>query len=238
MGAGFFIAGTDTGVGKTHTTVALLHAAARLGYSTVGMKPVAAGFDKVAGRWINEDVEALLAASSIAAARKEINPYALREAIALHIAADHQGLGLAIPPLCAAYEALSGRADVVLVEGAGGFLVPLDATHDMGDLAVALRLPVILVVGMRLGCLNHALLTAEAIRTRGLTLAAWVANDLGTGMAEYAANLATLERRLAAPLLASLPWQPGQDARRAADTVRLRAWASLAGGAAFPAPTA
>jgi dethiobiotin synthetase len=224
---GFFIAGTDTGVGKTYATVALLQAAARLGYTTLGMKPVAAGFEQRDGMWVNDDVAALTAASTVKAEARLINPYTLRAAIAPHIAADHQGVSLRIPPVRAAYTALAAQADVVLVEGVGGLCVPLDAEHDMADLALALGLPVILVVGMRLGCLNHAVLTAEVMRARGLSLAAWVANDLGTGMAEFEANLSTLTQRLGGPPLAVLPWQPTPCPERASDAVVLSRWTAL-----------
>lgn len=226
MKAGFFITGTDTGVGKTRTTCALLHAAAQLGYSTIGMKPVAAGFERQGEGWQNEDVEALIAASSVKTDRRLINPYALRNPIAPHIAAEQQGVALRIPPVRAAFEALVEQAEVVLVEGAGGFVVPLDATHDMADMAVALGLPVILVVGMRLGCINHALLTAEAIRHRGLILAGWAANNLGTDMAAFDANLTTLEQRLGGPPLAVFPWRPDEGAEAASRHVVLPRWQS------------
>jgi dethiobiotin synthetase len=229
MRAGFFITGTDTGVGKTRTTCALLGAAAQLGYSTVAMKPVAAGFERQGEAWCNDDVEALVTAASVKADRRLINPYALRSAIAPHLAAEQQGVALRIPPVRAAFAALTEQADVVLVEGAGGFVVPLDATHDMADLAVALGLPVILVVGMRLGCLNHALLTSEAIRSRGLSLAGWVANDLGTDMAAVEANLTALERRLGRPALATFPWHPTESAEAARRHVVLPRWQALLG---------
>ncbi len=227
MKAGFFITGTDTGVGKTRSTCALLHAAAQLGYSTVGMKPVAAGFERRGDTWHHDDVEALIAASSVKADRRLINPYALRSAIAPHIAAEQQGVALRIPPVRAAFDNLAEQADVVLVEGAGGFVVPLDAQHDMADMVVALGLPVILVVGMRLGCLNHAILTAEAIRNRGFLLAGWVANDLGTDMAAFEANLATLEQRLGGPSLAVFPWRPDEGIETASRHVVLPRWQSL-----------
>ncbi|TSA23111.1 MAG: dethiobiotin synthase [Betaproteobacteria bacterium] len=228
---GFFIAGTDTGVGKTHATAALLYAAAQLGYQTVGMKPVAAGFEQRDGAWVNDDVAALTAASTVKAEARLINPYALRVAIAPHIAAEQQGVNLRIPPVTAAYTALAAQADVVLVEGVGGLCVPLDAEHDMADLALALGLPVILVVGMRLGCLSHAVLTAEVMRARGLSLAAWVANDLGTGMAEFEANLSTLTQRLGGPPLVVLPWEPMLRPERTGDAVVLSRWAALLRGA-------
>lgn len=228
---GFFIAGTDTGVGKTYATVALLYAAAKLGYRTVGMKPVAAGFEQREGVWVNGDVAAIAAASTIKTEAKWVNPYALRSAIAPHIAADQQGVNLRIPPVTAAYAEIAAQADVALVEGVGGLCVPLDAEHDMADLAVALGLPMILVIGMRLGCLNHALLTAEAMRARGLSLAAWVANDLGTGMAEFEANVSTLTQRLGSPPLAVFPWQPTLSPERTSDAVVLSRWTALLIGA-------
>jgi len=227
MKAGYFVAGTDTGVGKTRTTCTLLHAFARLGHSTLGMKPVAAGCERHGDVWQNEDVEALIAASSVVADRRLINPYTLRTAIAPHLAAERQGVNLRIAPIRDAFEQLALKADIILVEGAGGWSVPLDDHHDMSDLAIALGLPVILVVGMRLGCISHALLTAEAIAHRGLKLAAWIANDLGTGMAAYSENLATLQARLPAPLLAELPWKPNQQTIDAAQIVSLKRLSDL-----------
>jgi dethiobiotin synthetase len=165
---GFFVTGTDTGVGKTLVSAALLHAFARLGHRVVGMKPVAAGADQIDGVWCNEDVLQLQAAANVvAAAPAWVNPYLLRTPVAPHIAADHQGVSIELPRIRDAYEHLADLADVVIVEGAGGFKVPLSATRDSADLAKYLALPMILVVGMRLGCINHALLTAEAIAARG-----------------------------------------------------------------------
>jgi dethiobiotin synthetase len=204
---GFFITGTDTGVGKTRVAAALLRAYGRLGYRCVGMKPVAAGAEQVDGVWVNEDVIELRAAANVEAPMEQVNPYLFREAMAPHIAAERKGVSIELPRIRAAYEVLAREADVVVVEGAGGFLVPLSRDRDMADLAVALQLPVILVVGMRLGCLNHALLTREAVLARGLSMAGWVANRLDPAMAAYDENLATLARRLPAPLLAELPFQ-------------------------------
>ncbi|NWG88178.1 MAG: dethiobiotin synthase [Hydrogenophilaceae bacterium] len=214
---GLFVVGTDTGVGKTRVAAGLLTAYGRLGHRCVGMKPVAAGAELQNGAWVNEDVERLKAASTLTAAEDLVNPYLFREAIAPHIAADHKGAVMEVPRMRAAYEALARMADVVVVEGAGGLLVPLSATQDMADVALALGLPVILVVGMRLGCLNHALLTREALAHRGLDLAGWVANRLDGSMAAYGENLATLEGRLGVPLLADLPFAPEASAERVAD---------------------
>ncbi len=203
-GRGLFITGTDTGVGKTLVTAAMLHVARGLGLAAVGMKPVAAGCEEVSGAWRNEDVDALIAAG-IPAPVELVNPYRFRPAIAPHIAAEWKGERIEIARIRAAFDALFEHAERVLVEGAGGFRVPLDDRHDLADLAVALDLPVVLVVGMRLGCINHALLTAEAIAARGLRLAAWVANRIDPDMAAYAENLKTLQQRLDAPMLAELP---------------------------------
>jgi len=201
MKEAYFIAGTDTGIGKTHAACALLHAFAAGGRTAIGMKPVAAGTEADGE---NEDVVLLRAASSAAAPREQINPYCFAAPIAPHLAAADAGVTVRPDVIVGAYQALAGRADVVLVEGVGGLLVPLAEGFDAADLAVALALPVILVVGMRLGCLNHALLTQEALRARGLTLAGWIANRIDPQMARFDDNLAALRSRLAAPLLGTI----------------------------------
>lgn len=198
----YFIAGTDTEIGKTHAACALLHAFRAQGLSALGMKPVAAGVD-AAG--VNEDVAALVAASSFAAPPALVNPYCFADPIAPHIAAREAGVEMRAAPVLAAFAELGRQADVVVVEGVGGFLVPLADGFDAADLAVALALPLILVVGMRLGCLNHALLTQEAIRARGLKLAGWIANRVDPKMSRFDENLATLQARLDAPLLGVIP---------------------------------
>ena len=202
MKRAFFIAGTDTGVGKTHSACALLHATRQRGLSAVGMKPIAAGIE-ADGR--NEDVVQLLAASSIQPAVALMNPYLYDPPIAPHIAAQEAGRPIAIAQIQQAFAHLQTLAEVVWVEGVGGFRAPLDDDHDAADLAAALALPVVLVVGMRLGCLSHALLTAEAIERRGLILAGWIANRIDPAMARFEANLATLQSRLNAPLLGVTP---------------------------------
>jgi len=229
-GHGFFVVGTDTGVGKTRVAAALLRAYGRLGYRCVGMKPVAAGAELRDGAWVNEDVALLRAAANVDAPADQINPYLFREAIAPHIAAEHKGVAIELPRIRAAYADLSARAEVVVVEGAGGLLVPLSDSRDMGDLAVALGLPLVLVVGMRLGCLNHALLTWEAIHARGLWLAGWVANRLDPAMVAYEENLAALVRRLPAPLLAELPHQPDMSPDQAANLFPPKRLAALLAG--------
>ena len=194
----WFITGTDTEVGKTFVACALLHALRARGLKTLGMKPVAAGLNSE-GK--NEDVEQLIAASSFPAPRELINPYAFRAAVAPHIAAAEEGRPIVLENIIAAFEQLRGLADTILVEGVGGFCVPLGADIDTADLAVALNLPVILVVGMRLGCINHALLTEQAISARGLKLAGWVANRIDSAMSHFDENLAALKERINAPLL-------------------------------------
>lgn len=214
----WFVAGTDTEVGKTFATCALLHVLRDAGLSAIGMKPVAAGTD-VNGR--NDDVEALLAASGVQAPRELINPYLFQPAVAPHIAAAEEGCAIDIEPIVASFNILRGMADAVLVEGVGGFCVPLGPHCDTADLAEKLNLPVILIVGMRLGCINHALLTQQAITARGLKLAGWVANRIDPGMSRFAENLAALEERIAAPLLGVIP--PNSTSEKAAKLIRLPA---------------
>lgn len=201
MAQGFFVTGTDTGVGKTLVSASLLHAFAARGYSTVGMKPVASGCEPEGTGMKCEDVEALKAQATVAAADDLINPYALRPPIAPHIAAEQRRVHIDKARILSAYQSLSALADMTVVEGVGGFRVPLGADWDTADLAVLLGLPVILVVGMRLGCISHALLTAESVLTRGLPLAGWVANRIDPDMEVFEANLAALEDRVPAPLL-------------------------------------
>ena len=222
MNRAFFVIGTDTGVGKTHVTCALLHATRRLGLTAVGMKPIAAGTDDE-GR--NDDVTQLLAASSVQPPLEWMNPYRYAPPIAPHIAAAEAGQPIDLAVIRQALERLRTVAEVVWVEGVGGFQVPLDARYDTADLAQRLALPVVLVVGMRLGCLNHALLTAEAIANRSLTLAGWVANRIDPAMARFEANLDTLQTRLNAPLLGVVPYGARPDqAAPALCLERLAGW--------------
>lgn len=202
-----FVTGTDTGVGKTLVSAGLLHALARYHPRVVGMKPVAAGTERINGVPANDDVLALRAASSCRVPPELDNPVLLPDPLSPHIAAARAGVRIDIGHLVACHRALALRADAVVVEGAGGFHVPLSNTETGADLAQALGLPVLLVVGLRLGCLNHALLTAEAIRARGLTLAGWVANQVDAAMLAQDDNIAFLQRQLQAPLLATIPYQ-------------------------------
>ncbi|KIO48941.1 dethiobiotin synthase [Nitrosospira sp. NpAV] len=209
MTKGYFITGTGTGVGKTLVSGALLHAFGARGRTTVGMKPVVAGCDN--GQYM--DVELLLAASTITAPREQVNPYALVPPIAPHIAARQSGIVIDIATINRACLELQKIADLVIVEGTGGFLVPLNEYQDGADMARILNLPVILVVGMQLGCLNHALLTAQVVRGTGLPLAGWVANRIDPQMAAFDENLLALEQRLNCPLVGVLPFEQNADAK-------------------------
>ena len=208
-----FITGTDTGVGKTLVSAALLHALARYHPRVVGMKPVAAGTELIDGVPANDDVLALRAASNCRVPPELDNPVLLPDPVSPHIAAARAGVRIDIAHLVACHRALAQWADAVVVEGAGGFQVPLSATETGADLAQALGLPVVLVVGLRMGCLNHALLTAESIRARGLTLAGWVANHVDPAMLAQEDNIDFLQQRLQVPLLASIPYLSAPDAR-------------------------
>lgn len=213
-----FVTGTDTGVGKTLIAAALLRALAAGGRRAVGMKPVAAGAQRLDGELRNEDVETLIAASNVAAPRRTVCPFLFPPAIAPHLAAESAGTRIAWEPIETAFATLRTRADAIVVEGVGGFCVPLAPGFDTADLARSLGLPVVLVVGMRLGCLNHALLTAEAIAARGLRLLGWVANQIDPAMDEFERNVATLRRLLPAPCMGVIPYRERIDSR---DVARL-----------------
>ena len=216
----WFVTGTDTGVGKTAISCALLAAAGRAGLRTAAIKPVAAGCDQ-SGH--NEDALQLMQWMTEPLAYEQVNPVALKAAIAPHIAAQQEGRSLQASRLAGLCRGvmLSG-ADFVLIEGAGGWRVPISARETLADLAVQLQVGVILVVGMRLGCINHALLTAEAIVRDGLNLVGWVANQPGEVMPCYAENLDTLGRLLPAPLLGEVPSLLPFDAERASDNLSLK----------------
>lgn len=218
---GCFVTGTDTGVGKTLASAGLLHALARHHARVVGMKAIAAGAEPIGpgGSLANEDVLALRAASTLAVAPSLDNPVLLPDPLSPHIAAQRAGTRIDVSAIVQAYAALAAQADAVVVEGAGGFHVPLSDTETGADLAEALGLPVVLVVGLRLGCLSHAALTADAIRARGLPLAGWIVSRIDPAMPAAEDNIAWLRQRLRAPLLADIPHQPLPDARTARFTL-------------------
>jgi dethiobiotin synthetase len=213
---GYFVTGTDTGVGKTLVACALLRAYAGRGLRAVGMKPVACGAEPGGSGLVNDDVERLIAAGNVSAPREHVNPYCFAPPIAPHLAAEQAGVTMDLTHIAHAFERLAAAADVVVVEGVGGFCVPLNHSEDSAELAQYLGVPVILVVGMRLGCLNHALLTAHAIRARGLRLAGWIANRIDPAMAVAERNVAALAERLAGPLLGVIEFATAPDPRRVA----------------------
>lgn len=217
----WFVAGTDTEIGKTFATCALIHAVRNCGLSALGMKPVAAGAELVDGERINEDAARLRAAGSFDPGLAHLNPYCLKSPVAPHLAAADEGIVLDSARIRAAFDHLAGRADRVFVEGVGGFRVPLGPDYDTADLARDLGLPVILVVGMRLGCINHALLTTEAIRTRGLRLAGWIANHIDPSMLRQQENVGALRERIDAPLLGTLPYVGDASPSSVADRLTL-----------------
>lgn len=224
---GCFVTGTDTEVGKTRITAGLLRWLARQGVRSAGYKPVAAGMEQDAdGRWSNEDVRELQAAASVALEADQICGAQFRLACAPHIAAEREGRQIDRTALHAGTHALAPLADRVVVEGAGGLCVPLGDDWDSADLMTDLGLPVVLVVGMRLGCINHALLTAEAVCARGLTLAGWVANSVQPSMPFFEENLQTLtqqmERRFDAPCLGVVPYLTPLTADAVADNLDSR----------------
>lgn len=215
--AAFFITGTDTDIGKTYVAVALLHAAHAAGMTTLGLKPVAAGCDATPDGLRNADALALQAASNIKLSYEEVNPVALPMACAPHVAAAAAGRRLSINQLAGYCRgSLSQRADFTVIEGAGGWRVPISEREMLSALPKALGVPVILVVGMRLGALNAAFLSAEAILKDGLRLVGWVANIIDPDMLALEDNIQTLKRWLPAPCLGVLPWAPEANAAQAA----------------------
>ena len=216
MPRSFFVTGTDTGVGKTLVTAALLRRLRDAGVAVAGMKPVAAGtIDGPEGR-ANADALLLQAESSVRHPYATVNPWLFEPAIAPHLAAAEAGLTIDTGRIVAAHERLRAGAEVVLAEGAGGFLVPLNATRSLAELPGLLGMEVLLVVGLRLGCLNHALLTAEAVIARGLAFSGWVGNGIDPDFPRRDANIATLAARLAAPCLGIVPWMAEPDVGQAA----------------------
>lgn len=206
MTQGWFVTGTDTGVGKTVVAAGMLRALGGLGYSTAGMKPVASGCHTVDGELRNPDAEQLMGESNVTVAYNDLNPFAYAPPIAPHLAAAEAGRPIDVAHIAESYRRLAERARCVVVEGVGGWLVPLDSRHTVADLAATLRLPVILVVGLRLGCLNHALLSVGAIHRAGTQLAGWVANRYTPDIDRDRGMVDTLRGRISAPFLGDLPF--------------------------------
>ena len=205
MTPGFFITGTDTDIGKTEIALGLVELLKRQGKRVSAMKPIAAGCRNTTAGLRNEDAERLAESASVESDYAELNPYAFEPAIAPHIAAQEQDIRIDIEYLMERFERLAAAGDVIVVEGAGGWHVPLNDFQTLADLASRMALPVVLVVGIKLGCLNHALLTVEAIQARGLHLAGWVANQIDPEAQRQEENIATLKARIEAPLLGRVP---------------------------------
>ncbi|MEI8361667.1 MAG: dethiobiotin synthase [Betaproteobacteria bacterium] len=207
MAQSYFVVGTDTNVGKTYVACALVQHFVQQGLKTVGMKPIASGCQlNQQGELMNDDASALINASNVNAPLDLINPYRFLPAIAPHLAATQAGVTVNLHTITQAYLQLSTLVEVVIIEGAGGFFVPLNQIETLADLALQLNVPIILVVGMRLGCINHALLTVEAIQARGLSLHGWVANQIDPDFDMFQETLSSLQQRIAAPCLSVLRW--------------------------------
>jgi dethiobiotin synthetase len=206
---GYFVTGTDTEVGKTLVSGALILKLREAGLVTLGFKPVAAGcYQDAQGKMFNEDIETLRLASSLESGQLEPCPYLLERAAAPHLHAEEQQVKINLDHIANAYQQLSKYGEGVIVEGSGGFLIPINAKEDLGHLAQRLDLPIILVVGMKLGCINHALLTCEAIKSRQLKIAGWIANTLVTEMPLLHENIQTLMSKIPAPFLGCIPTLP------------------------------
>lgn len=223
MAQGIFITGTDTGVGKTQVSVALLHALRARGARAIGMKPVASGCASTPAGWRNDDALALQAASAPRPDYELINPFALPDATAPTIAAAHAGVTVSLAPILAAYRGLAAEADRVVVEGVGGWLAPLAEGIEQADLVRALKLDVVLVVAMRLGCLNHARLTARAIAGDRCRLVGWVANGTAERLDFAGEYFASLQRALPVPCLGRVPFASGVDAAALAEHLEVPA---------------
>lgn len=211
MTRGWFVTGTDTGIGKSLASATLLHTLRAGGQRAVGMKPLASGCESTPDGWRNEDALTLQAASDPRPAYDDVNPFALPNPLAPELAAADAGIRVTLAPIVSAFQRLSSQADAVVVEGVGGWAAPLSADLDQVDLVRALDLPVVMVVGLRLGCINHARLTARAIEHDGLRLAGWIANDIDPAMARADDNFELLKQRLPATCWGRLPFREMPD---------------------------
>ncbi len=212
MNSGYFVTGTDTEIGKTYVSCAFLRAFSSHGKRVSAMKPVASGCHRSEQGLRNDDALQLIASSDHSLPYETINPYAFEPAIAPHIAAEQANISIDLSHLKQCFNTIAEQADITIVEGAGGWLVPLDNQHSIADLAATLALPVILVVGIKLGCINHALLTAAAIREKGVTLAGWVANRVDPNCACIEENIRSIRQRINTPCLGDLPYAPQMEA--------------------------
>lgn len=216
-----FVTGTDTEIGKTLVSSAILHKLVSSGVRACGMKPVAAGAEMRDGELHNDDADQLIAVSNVHLPGNLTTPYMLRAAAAPHIAAALDGVTIEPVPIIAAYAEIAAASDAVVVEGVGGFRVPLSNDFDSADLAAQLNLPMVLVVGLRLGCISHSMLTIEAIVARNLVLAGWVVNEIDPDMEFADENVAALQQRIPAPLLGRVPYLDNPTAARAAEYIEL-----------------
>ncbi|EPJ45860.1 MAG: dithiobiotin synthetase [Osedax symbiont Rs1] len=218
----FFIAGTDTDVGKTFVSQALLEAAKKVNFSCFALKPVAAGCTQTAAGLRNDDALKLMQASSVKLSYQQVNPIALEQAIAPHVAAKNENKNISLQRVVGFCRgAMLNKVDFLLVEGAGGWRVPLNSRETMAQIPKELSLPVILVVGIKLGCINHAMLTVEAILNDGVLLAGWVANHIDPQMSASAESVETLKSAIAAPLIGTIPYLPDRSVKNASEYLQI-----------------
>ena len=222
MSKGFFITGTDTEIGKTTISLGLINVLQHAGHKVSAMKPVASGCVLQNGALRNDDALKLIAACNQELIYDQVNPYAFEPPIAPHIAAEQVGVIINISTICDLANTLQSESDYCIIEGAGGWLVPLNENNTIEDLALALELPVILVVGLRLGCINHATLTAKAIQNSGLVLAGWVANHCEQAVAEAQAIIETLEKCINAPRIGTVSYSKKMCIATIADQLNLK----------------
>ncbi len=215
----FFITGTDTGVGKTWFTVAFMAALKGRGLNVMGMKPIATGAEKIKDRLINEDAKLIMQNCSQKVSYNLINPFVFELPIAPHVAAKHEGVVIELDQITKNYHLLKSMCDVLVVEGVGGWRVPVTNEHSLTDLVSKLNLSVILVVGMRLGCINHAILTAEAINADGINLCGWVSNHLDRVYSNSEETIETLKKRLHCPHIADLRYNSNFDPNKIAKEI-------------------